>query len=114
MDAAACPVLTIGHSRHPLEAFVALLRRYEVAKVIDVRSTPYSRFNPQFNRESLARNLTACGIEYSFLGVELGGRSDDPSCYENGRIRYDRVAATRRFGRDWIGLFRTPVVDPRR
>ena len=97
MDAAACPVLTIGHSRHPLEAFVALLRRYEVARVIDVRSTPYSRFNPQFNRESLARNLTACGIEYSFLGVELGGRSDDPSCYENGRIRYDRVAATPSF-----------------
>ena len=97
MDAAACPVFTIGHSRHPLEAFVALLRRYEVAKVIDVRSTPYSRFNPQFNRESLARNVTACGIQYSFLGVELGGRSDDPSCYENGRIRYDRVAATPSF-----------------
>ena len=97
MDAAACPVLTIGHSRHPLAAFVTLLRCYEVAKVFDVRSTPYSRFNPQFNRESLARNLTACGIEYVFFGVELGGRSDDPSCYENGRIRYDRVAATPSF-----------------
>jgi len=106
MDAAACPVLTIGHSRHPLEAFVALLRRYEVAKVIDVRSTPYSRFNPQFNREPLARSLTACDVEYVFLGVELGGRSDDPSCYENGRIRYDRVAATPSFQR---GLDR--VVD---
>ena len=65
--------------------------------MFDVRSTPYSRFNPQFNRESLARNLTACGIEYVFFGVELGGRSDDPSCYENGRIRYDRVAATPSF-----------------
>ena len=86
--------LTIGHSTHVLEAFVALLRRHHVAKVADVRSAPYSRFNPQFNREALARNLTACGIEYVFLGLELGGRSDDPSCYENGRIRYDRVAAT--------------------
>lgn len=80
MDVAACPVLTIGHSTHPLEAFVGLLGRYEVAKVVDVRSTPYSRFNPQFNREPLARNLTACGIEYVFLGAELGGRPDDPSC----------------------------------
>ena len=48
MDAAASRVLTIGHSLHPLEAFVVLLRRYEVAKVMDIRSTPYSRFNPQF------------------------------------------------------------------
>lgn len=92
-------LLTIGHSKHPLEAFVALLRRYESAKVIDVRSTPYSRFNPQFNREPLVRNLTSRGIEYVFLGVELGGRSDDPSCYENGRIRYDRVAAIPSFQR---------------
>ena len=99
MDVVACPVFTIGHSTHPLEAFVALLRRYEAAKVTDVRSTPYSRFNPQFNRESLVRNLTAHGIEYAFLGVELGGRSDDPSCYENGRIRYDRLAATSSFRR---------------
>ena len=68
MDVVACPVFTIGHSTHPLEAFVALLRRYEAAKVTDVRSTPYSRFNPQFNRESLVRNLTAHGIEYAFLG----------------------------------------------
>ena len=91
--------LTIGHSTHALEAFVALLRRHHVAKVTDVRSAPYSRFNPQFNREALARNLAACGIEYVFLGLELGGRSDDPSCYENGRIRYDRVAATPSFQR---------------
>ena len=90
-------VLTIGHSTHALEVFVALLTRYEVAKVMDVRSTPYSRFNPQFNRESLARSLTEREIDYIFLGGELGGRSDDPSCYENGRIRYDRVATTSSF-----------------
>ena len=99
MDVAASPVFTIGHSTHHLEAFVALLRRYEVAQVMDIRSRPYSRFNPQFNRESLARSLAQCGIVYVFLGAELGGRSDDPSCYENGRIRYDRVAATPSFRR---------------
>lgn len=65
--------------------------------MMDVRSRPYSRFNPQLNRELLARNLTVYGIKYTFLGVELGGRSDDPSCYENGCIRYDRVAATPSF-----------------
>ena len=64
-------VLNIGHSTHPLGVFVALLTRYEVTKVMDVRSTPYSRFNPQFNRESLARSLTEREIDYVFLGGEL-------------------------------------------
>ena len=90
-------ILTIGHSTHALEAFVDLLQRYDVVKLGDVRSTPYSRYNPQFNREPLANSLAAVGLEYVFLGAELGGRSDDPSCFENGRIRYDRLSATRGF-----------------
>ncbi|MDE0031109.1 MAG: DUF488 domain-containing protein [Deltaproteobacteria bacterium] len=92
-------VLTIGHSTHAIETFVGLLERYEVVEVVDVRSTPYSRFNPQYNREPLARSLTARGIEYVYLGWELGGRPDDPACYENGRVRYDRVEATPMFQR---------------
>ena len=92
-------VFTIGHSTHAIESFVGLLQRHDVGKVADVRSTPYSRFNPQFNRESLARSLAARGIEYMHLGRELGGSPDDPACYENGRVRYDRVAATPVFQR---------------
>ena len=90
-------ILTIGHSTHDLEAFVKLLKRHDVAKLGDVRSTPYSRYNPQFNREPLANGLAAFGLEYVYLGAELGGRSDDPSCFENGRIRYDRLSATHGF-----------------
>ena len=92
-------VFTIGHSTHALDSFVGLLRRHGVDEVADVRSTPYSRFNPQFNRDSLANNLVPHGIGYVFLGRELGGRPDDPACYENGRIRYDRVAASPVFQR---------------
>ena len=99
MNETDTPILTIGHSTHALEAFVALLRCYEVAEVADVRSAPYSRFNPQFSREPLARSLAESGIEYTFLGLELGGRSDDPSCYENGRVRYDRLGSTESFQR---------------
>lgn len=99
-------VLTIGHSTHALEAFIALLQRHDVTAVADVRSAPYSRFNPQFNREPLAEALQEEGIGYVYLGDALGGRSDDPACYEDGRIRYDRVAATESFQR---GLAR--VVD---
>ena len=99
MNEAGGTVLTIGHSTHALEAFVALLKRHYVTAVADVRSAPYSRFNPQFNRESFTDALEAEGIRYVYLGDALGGRSDDPACYEAGRIRYDRVAATESFQR---------------
>ena len=90
-------VLTVGHSNHPLEAFMELLSRHRVTALADVRSAPYSRFNPHFNRKPLAAALAVRGIEYLYFGRELGGRLDDPALYEDGRIRYDRVARTDRF-----------------
>ena len=99
MNEASGTVLTIGHSTHALEAFVALLKRHHVTAVADVRSAPYSRFNPQFNRDSFADALDAQGIRYVYLGDSLGGRSGDPACYEDGRIRYNRVATTESFNR---------------
>lgn len=90
-------VFTIGHSTHSLESFVALLRQHGVTALADVRSTPFSRFNPQFNKDALARDLKAHGIKYVFLGRELGARSEDRSCYENGRIQYGRLARTELF-----------------
>ena len=89
MPASGGTVLTIGHSTHSMDAFIELLQRHGVTAVADVRAAPYSRFNPQFNREPLAGSLVACGIAYAFMGSELGGRSNDPSCYENGRISYE-------------------------
>jgi uncharacterized protein (DUF488 family) len=50
--------------------------------VADVRSAPFSRFNPQFNREALEQSLKANGIRYALLGKELGARSEDRSCYK--------------------------------
>ncbi len=90
-------ILTIGHSNHPMEMFLGLLARHRVIALADVRSSPYSRFNPQFNREQLHKSLRLSGISYVFLGRELGGRSDDPFVHENGRIRYDQLARTEGF-----------------
>jgi uncharacterized protein (DUF488 family) len=90
-------VFTIGHSTHTLERLIALLRLHEITAVGDVRSRPYSRTNPQFNRESLKDRLRTVGITYVFLGKELGARSEDSSCYENGRVQYGRVALTELF-----------------
>jgi uncharacterized protein (DUF488 family) len=59
-----------------------------------VRSTPYSRRNPQFNSKPLAAALEAKAIAYVSLGKELGARSEDPACYEAGRVQYRRLAQT--------------------
>ena len=79
-------ILTIGHSNHSLDGFLTLLSRHRVTAVADVRSAPYSRFRPHFNRKALEASLDARGIRYAFFGRELGGRPDDPVCYEGGRV----------------------------
>lgn len=88
---------TIGHSTHPADKVVELLREHGVTAVADVRSSPYSRRNPQFNRESFSSRLKEGGIAYVFLGCELGARSKDPSCYVDGKVQYDLVAGTALF-----------------
>lgn len=99
MSSAGVTVLTVGHSNHTVEAFLALLRQHSVTALADVRSAPYSRFAPQFNRDTLERSLSAIGIRYVYLGRELGARSDDPACYEDGRVQYQRLAQTDSFHR---------------
>jgi uncharacterized protein (DUF488 family) len=81
------PIFTVGHSNHPLDHFIALLQRHDIAAIADVRSKPYSRANPQFNRDELKEALTHTGIVYVFLGKELGARSEDAACYENGKVQ---------------------------
>jgi uncharacterized protein (DUF488 family) len=67
-------IYTIGHSNHQSEDFLTLLDRYGIELLIDVRSSPYSRYVPQANRESLARALEANGIAYRWMGDRLGGK----------------------------------------
>lgn len=91
------PVFTIGHSTQPVEKLIDLLVRHEISAIADVRSQPYSRMNPQFNREALRAVLKAAGISYVFMGRELGARADDRSCYIGGKVQYDLLAQTQPF-----------------
>jgi len=87
-------ILTIGHSSHPLERFLALLRQSAVEVVVDTRSAPVSRFAPHFDREPLRQRLAESGVKYLFLGDQIGGRPKDPACYDaNGRVLYSRLSA---------------------
>ena len=94
MMAEQLQVFTIGHSNHTLEDFLRLLARHGITAVADVRSVPMSRPHPQFNGEELFEALKQAGLAYSFLGKELGGRPEDPSCYVNGQVDYRLVART--------------------
>jgi uncharacterized protein (DUF488 family) len=88
----AHPLFTIGHSNHPLERFVELLRRHGIGIVADVRSAPVSARHPQYNREALKSALAERRIGYLFLGRELGARRAEPGAYEGNLAVYERIA----------------------
>jgi uncharacterized protein (DUF488 family) len=79
-------VFSIGHSNLDEASFLALLGRHGIVTVVDVRTSPYSRFAPHFNQENLRRTLKTAGIGYAFGGEKLGGRPDDPGLYKRGRV----------------------------
>jgi len=65
-------IFTVGHSTLPIERFVALLQRYAIERLVDIRTIPRSRHNPQFNADSLRGALAAAGIAYDYM-PSLGG-----------------------------------------
>jgi uncharacterized protein (DUF488 family) len=86
-------VFTIGHSNHPIEVFLSLLRLHAIAVVADVRSHPYCRYSTQFCKEDLQRALESQGVRYRFMGDTLGGQPGDEDFYDDtGRVYYDRLA----------------------
>jgi uncharacterized protein (DUF488 family) len=90
-------VLTIGHSTHSYEHFLELLRKAEVSAIADVRTAPYSRRFPHFDRETLKDELRFDGIAYSFIGKELGGRPKGRQFYCDGVADYEKMATTEEF-----------------
>ena len=92
-------ILTIGHSNQSLDQFVALILKHNIRKLIDVRSHPYSRWVPHFNREALKKSLLGQGIDYLYMGDLLGGHPESDQLYEEGRVVYERLAALPEFRR---------------
>jgi uncharacterized protein (DUF488 family) len=86
-------IYTIGHSHTAIERFIDLLQLHTIQVLVDTRSQPYSRYAPQFNRESLKTSLQRAGIAYLYLGDELGGRPRDTQYHlPNGEVDYERLA----------------------
>jgi len=91
-------LFTVGHSNHSEEKFLDLLHQHEIEVLVDVRSRPYSRYNPQFNERELKRAVEGAGIRYLFMGEELGGRPDGEEFLdEAGHALYHRMAESPAF-----------------
>ena len=73
------------------------MKQHRISAIADVRSVPYSRRHPQFNRAELAEALKVHRIAYVFLGKELGARTNDSACYEDGRVSYRLLSKTSLF-----------------
>jgi uncharacterized protein (DUF488 family) len=101
------PLFTIGHGNRKPEDFLALLKEFGIEYLIDVRSQPYSKFNPQFNQNDLKYFLERNGIKYVFMGDSIGGRPKDASCYDNeGKVDYE-VVKTKEFFLNGIERLKT-------
>lgn len=90
-------IFTIGHSTQSRNELIDRLRMHGITALADVRSVPYSRRNPQFNREDLRLALKAQGVRYVFLGKELGARSEDECCYVSDKVSYQLLERTELF-----------------
>lgn len=92
-------LLTLGYGKRSIDDVIAIIHDYEIACLADVRSVPWSRYRPEFSRDALRIRLEENGIGYLFLGAQLGGRPDDPECYEDGKVVYVRCAQRPAFRR---------------
>jgi uncharacterized protein (DUF488 family) len=101
MASAPTTLYSIGHSNVAAERLIALLGQHHIQTLCDVRSAPYSRYNPQFNREMLAATLQAAGITYRFMGDTLGGKPTDSALRtEDGVLPdYQKIAESPEFQR---------------
>ena len=102
-------LLTIGYgNREPEELFRILVQNH-CQYLVDVRSSPYSQFYPAYSKESLEVICKKDGIQYVFMGDQLGGRPRSQACYdEMGRVDYERLAKESYF-QDGINRLKTAV-----
>lgn len=91
-------LFSIGHSNHPLEAFLRLLKMHNIEILVDARSHPYSRHAPHFAMQSLNDAVARVGTKYLFMGKELGGRPEEDEFYDDeGHVLYSRLSQSPNF-----------------
>jgi uncharacterized protein (DUF488 family) len=90
-------IYTIGHSNITQESFIELLKLFKIQLVVDVRSSPYSKYVPHFNRENINKTLKNNNIRYMFLGSYVGGKPKDMKYYKDGKVDCDLIARSEHY-----------------
>ena len=91
-------LFTVGHSNHSIDSLLHLLTSHDIKHLVDVRSAPYSRRVPHFNKDIIAETLSGQGIVYTFMGRSLGGRPSDLRHFDqNGRANYRKMTEAQKF-----------------
>jgi hypothetical protein len=89
---------TIGYGDYPIELFIYFLQKTGIDTIIDVRSTPYSKYNLYFNRDNLEKSFKKNQIDYKFMGDTIGGRYSNPNLlFSDGTVNYQKVQRTEKF-----------------
>jgi uncharacterized protein (DUF488 family) len=85
-------IFSIGHGNKKIEDFIDELKSFKIEFLLDIRSKPFSKWNPQYNQNELKFKIEENGIKYVFVGDVLGGLPEDRSCYDyNGKVVYDLI-----------------------
>lgn len=91
-------IYTIGHSNYPEERLIDMLKYYDVNCVVDIRGTPYSKYNVQYNKETIARTLTEAGFVYIYMAKEFAANRENKSSYnEKGYSDFEKVVEEKEF-----------------
>lgn len=90
-------IYSVGHSNYEADKFITILQSFSIDVVADVRSAPYSKYCPQFNKETIEQLLKNSGIKYLYLGKELGARPTDQSCYVDAIVSFEELKLSKSF-----------------
>jgi uncharacterized protein (DUF488 family) len=91
-------LFTIGHSIYDIKDFIDILHYHDIDVVVDVRSIPYSKFVPQYNKDSLKNDLQKNSIKYIYMGEVLGAKySNKNLLFENNCVNFEKVRDTEEF-----------------
>lgn len=85
-------IYSIGHGNKNINEFISELKSFDIKYLLDIRSKPFSKWNPQFNKHSLKKSIEEEAVKYLFIGDLLGGLPNDKDCYdENGKVSYKTI-----------------------
>ncbi|MBN1962535.1 MAG: DUF488 domain-containing protein [Deltaproteobacteria bacterium] len=97
-------IFTIGYGAQTPATLLKHLKRAKIKYVVDVRSIPYSRYQPDYSKEVFEQFLDKNGMRYVFMGDLLGGRPKDDDCYIDGKVAYAKIRSKEYFKRGLVRI----------